>query len=387
VKTFLVGGAVRDKLLGIPVVDRDWVVVGATREQMLAKGFLAVGSDFPVFLHPKTKEEYALARLERKVAAGYTGFEVSFDPSVTLEEDLLRRDLTINAIAESSDGQIIDPYHGCEDIKNKILRHVSPAFIEDPLRVLRIARFAAKLHPFGFKIAPETATLIEQISASGELQALKKERIWKEIEKSLALAKSNIFFQILRECQALVVLMPELDNLWNLSELIDDKSHLGTLTMAALEVVASLDTSIKIRYAVLCHALSCDALVSFSKRIGASNNFTKFALQVNRYLEYSHDINNLSGSNVLKLLQDLNAFQQPDNLTDFLLATEAIFRSKEDYKQQGYPQAARLQKLLLLAKTVTAEPFLVKNMQGKAVGEAIKNKRIELLEAEQKQNN
>jgi len=249
---YLVGGAVRDQLLGIPNYDRDWVVVGATPEEMLAQGFVQVGKDFPVFLHPETKEEYALARTERKQGQGYHGFKVFADPSVSLEADLMRRDLTINAMAQDPEtGEIIDPYGGRQDLENRVLRHVSPAFSEDPLRVLRVARFAAKLAPFGFKLADETQALVQQMATSGELEALTPERVWQEVVKVLNTDQPAVFFEALRQVEALKVLFPEIDCLFTVPQ--SPKHHpegdAGTHTMMVLQAAAQLSKSLSIRFA------------------------------------------------------------------------------------------------------------------------------------------
>lgn len=255
--TYLVGGAVRDKLLGLDVKDRDWVVVGADIDGMLAAGYQQVGSDFPVFLHPKTHEEYALARTERKSGKGYTGFVCDFTPDVTLEEDLQRRDLTVNAIAEAKDGTLIDPYHGQSDLQNRLLRHVSPAFIEDPLRVLRVARFAARFAHLGFTVAPETLSLMREIAESSELASLTAERVWKEWEKSLTYQHPEVFLQVLRDCGALAVVLPEIDCLFGVPqpEQWHPEIDTGIHTLMVAKQATALTDDPVIRFAAQVHDL------------------------------------------------------------------------------------------------------------------------------------
>ncbi|ACY57472.1 tRNA nucleotidyltransferase [Yersinia pestis D106004] len=254
---YLVGGAVRDSLLNLPVTEQDWVVVGATPEQLLKLGYQQVGKDFPVFLHPVSHEEYALARTERKSGQGYTGFTCYAAPDVTLEDDLLRRDLTVNAIARSADGEFIDPYHGKQDLENRVLRHVSDAFGEDPLRVLRVARFAARFAYLGFTIAPETMSLMSNMAQSGELSALTPERVWKETEKALKTQSPHVYFQVLRDCGALAVLFPEIERLFGVPA--PEKWHpeidTGIHTLMTLAIAAQLSPEVDIRFAALCHDL------------------------------------------------------------------------------------------------------------------------------------
>src|ERR1700722_1626058 len=256
-QVYLVGGAVRDALLGIAVKERDWVVVGGTREELLRLQYAQVGRDFPVFLHPETHEEYALARLERKVSPGYRGFTVEFGPEVTLEEDLARRDLTINAIAEASDGTLLDPFGGRRDLEARVLRHVSPAFAEDPVRVLRVARFAARFAPLGFQVAPETLMLMRKMVEQGEVEALVAERVWQETEKALREAGASVFFQVLRECGALKIVFPELNALFGVPQ--PEKWHpeidTGVHTLMVLDQAVRLSTDVKMRFAALGHDL------------------------------------------------------------------------------------------------------------------------------------
>ena len=256
-QVYLVGGAVRDQLLGHPYHEKDYVVVGATPEQLLAQGYQPVGKDFPVFLHPETKDEYALARTERKSGQGYHGFEFYTDISVTLEDDLIRRDLTINAIAMDDDGKIYDPYHGHEDLNNKILRHVSDAFAEDPLRVLRVARFAARYHQYGFTIAEETLALMQQLANSGELKALTPERVWKETSRALMERDADVYFETLRQCGALKVLFPEIDALFGIPQRPEYHPEIdcGIHTLMSLQQACRANYSLDVRFAVLVHDL------------------------------------------------------------------------------------------------------------------------------------
>jgi len=331
---YKVGGAVRDRLLGLPVSDIDWLVVGATVEEMHAKGYRPVGADFPVFLHPKTGEEYALARTERKSGRGYGGFTFHASPDVTLEEDLIRRDLTINAMAEDEAGTVYDPHHGKEDLERRILRHVSPAFAEDPLRVLRVARFAARYAPLGFRVAEETLELMRQISASGELQALTAERSWKEIERALMEAQPQVFFQVLRDCDALQALLPEL---------VDDAQAL-----AALEQAAAHEQPLHVRWACLL-------------------------AQGNQALE-------LPATALLELLQKFDVYRRPQRFEDFVVACQMA--ALGDGKP-GYPQADYLRGAAAAARAVDVKPLVQAGLTGQALGEALKAERLKALEAYQ----
>jgi len=291
-QTYLVGGAVRDELLGLAVHEKDYVVVGATPEEMIKKGFKPVGKDFPVFLHPKTQEEYALARSEKKVARGYKGFEFHTSPDITLEEDLKRRDITINAIAKNQNGQLFDPYHGANDLKHKIIRHVSPAFIEDPVRILRVARFQAKLPDFS--IAPETLNLMKKMVTDGEVDALVPERVWQELHKALKQTKPSLFIQTLLACGALKKIMPELLAVKNL-KLIDHKN------------------TPLIRFALLCHGIDNGHIKSLCQRLRIPSRYTKTAV-----LFSSIDIHKkLTAENILKILLKLDALRKPERVTQF----------------------------------------------------------------------
>ena len=321
-KTYLVGGAVRDKLLGYPVHERDWVVVGATAEQLLAQGYQAVGKDFPVFLHPQTKEEYALARTERKTAPGYTGFECFASPDVTLEQDLLRRDLTVNAMAEDSDGSIIDPYGGRQDLAQKLLRHVSPAFTEDPLRVLRVARFSARYAHLGFTVAEETLALMQQISAGDELQSLPVERIWKELHRALGEQSPRQFFAVLDRVGALPALLPELGGL-------------SPAILQTLDDAARQQQPPAICFAVLFIDIDPQQAKQCCQRIKAPKAFSELAQLVSQYARLCADICN-DAEQLLTLLKQLDAFRRPQRFADFLQCCELLFkhnRSKQQLQQ------------------------------------------------------
>src|SRR5215469_11532582 len=322
-EVYLVGGAVRDRLLGRPVHERDWVVVGARPEDLERDGFVSVGREFPVFLHPGTHEEYALARLERKVAPGYRGFTTQFSPDVTLEEDLRRRDLTINAMAESSSGEIVDPYGGRRDLEARLLRHVSDSFVEDPVRVLRVARFAARYAELGFRVAEETVALMRSMTDSGELTALVPERVWQETERALGESRPDVFFQTLRDCGALAVIFPEIDALFGVPQ--PAKWHpeidTGVHVMLAVRYAASVGASTAVRYATLTHdlgkALTPKAILpshhgheeagvnlveGLSERLKVPNGFRELAVLTCRHHASVHRASELRPSTVLTLL-------------------------------------------------------------------------------------
>ena len=394
-QTYLVGGAVRDKLLGIPVKDRDWVVVGATPEEMLAQGFKAVGKDFPVFLHPETKEEYALARTERKSGKGYKGFTFYTSPDVTLEEDLQRRDLTINAIAEDESGKLIDPYNGEADIKQGLLRHVSDAFVEDPLRVLRIARFAATL---GFKIAPETSRLLKDISATDELEALVPERVWTELEKALSGRYPARFILVLRSCNALVKLFPEIEALFGIPQTKEHHPEIDT----GLHTIMSLNQSTRlsddpiIRFAVLVHDLGKattpkDVLPShhgheargvkiidkLCKRYRIPNKYCELAVNVSKFHLDCHRIQEMKPTTVLKKLEQLDAFRRPERFQQFLIACEADARGRAGFEDREYLQAEYFKNAFNSANEVETNVLQEQGFEGKALGEEIKKQRIQ----------
>ena len=365
-KIYQVGGAVRDKLLNIPVKDRDWVVVGSNAQEMKALGFLQVGKDFPVFLHPDSKQEYALARTERKIAPGYTGFEFDTSTHVTLEQDLMRRDLTINAIAEAENGEFIDPYHGRQDLQDRILRHVSPAFAEDPLRVLRVAKFAARLAHLGFVIADETLTLMRNIAASGELDSLVKERVWQEMEQALRCAAPAVFIQVLRDCHALQVILPEVDRLFGVPQ--PAKHHpevdTGIHTLLCLQQASKLSDDPVVRYATLVHdvgkgitdpgkwpshyaheSLGLKLLAEITTRLHVPKEYSRLAALVCEHHTKLHRIMELRPTTLLKLLESLDAFRRPEQVDKFLLACEADARGRTGFEDCEYPQGHYLSEL------------------------------------------
>jgi len=405
-KVFLVGGAVRDELLGLPCTERDWVVIGSTESDMLALGFKKVGKDFPVFIHPKSAEEYALARTERKTAKGYYGFKCDFSPNITLEEDLLRRDLTINAIAKDTNGKIIDPFGGQNDLKNRVLRHVSPAFIEDPIRVLRVARFAAKFANFGFSIAPETIELMRIIVDNQELNYVTAERVWKEIEKALITNNPQEFFLSLRLSNALEKIFPALNKLWGIPQnaIWHPEIDTGVHTMLALQQAVKLSSDPKIRFAVLCHDLGkgntktedlpkhygheqqgVDLINKWCTQYKVPNNYKSLAVKVAKWHLHSHRASELNPSTILKLFIALDAFRQPKNLQDFLIACTADATGRLGKEQDVYGSADFLNKIFENLGQITAQQFISQGINGKKLGDAIKQAQIKLIKKLKKQ--
>jgi tRNA nucleotidyltransferase (CCA-adding enzyme) len=399
---YLVGGAVRDDLLGYPTSEHDWVVVGAQPQDLIALGYQQVGKDFPVFLHPGSKEEYALARTERKQGHGYTGFAVHCDSAVTLEEDLQRRDLTINAMARRADGHIIDPYGGQRDLAARLLRHVSDAFVEDPLRVLRTARFAARYAHLGFTVAPETLALMAEIVAQGELEHLPAERIWVELERALGERNPEVFITVLRDCGALARLLPELEALFGVPQTAEHHPEIdtGVHTLMALQQAATLSAATDVRFAVLIHDLGkgttpraewprhiaheqrgIKLVDQACKRLRAPNQFRDLASKVCQYHTHCHRALELRGDTLLKLLTATDALRRPDRFEAFLLACEADARGRLGLEQREYPQADYLRRALALAQGVTAAQFADAELAGKALGDAIKREQVRLLEA------
>jgi len=401
-KTYLVGGAVRDKLLGIPVKDRDWVVVGATGPDMLSNGYQQVGKDFPVFLHPETREEYALARTERKSGKGYTGFIVHADRDVTLEEDLMRRDLTINAMAEDDQGQIIDPFKGRRDINNRILRHVSPAFVEDPLRVLRVARFAARYHHLGFTIAGETMDLMQAISTSGELSALVSERVWTETGIALKEKSPQVYFRVLRDCGGLKDLLPEVDNLFGVAQ--PKKYHpeidTGIHTFMVLELAAKLTNDPVVRFAALMHdvgkgavpieqrpsfrgheALGVNLINTACKRIKAPNEYRDLAKMVSLYHTRCHQARSHEPAELLETLEKTDAFRKPERFEKFLLACEADARGRLGLEENPYPQASILRKALEACRKVNTDEIIAQGYRDADIGKQVHQRRLALINA------
>jgi tRNA nucleotidyltransferase (CCA-adding enzyme) len=399
-QVYLVGGAVRDSLLGLPVRERDWVVVGATRDELLRQNYREVGKDFPVFLHPSTHEEYALARLERKVAPGYRGFEFQFGPEVTLEQDLSRRDLTINAIAKCADGTLIDPYGGQADLATRTLRHVSQSFIEDPVRVLRVARFAARFAPMGFVVAPETLKLMRAIVERGELDALVAERVWQETEKALASADPGAFFRVLRDCGALKVIFPEIDALFGVPQ--PAKWHpeidTGVHTLMVLEQAARLSTESAVRFAALVHDLgkgvtppslwpthhgheekSVALIDALATRLRIPTAHRDLAVLVARYHGNVHRAFELRAQTVLEFLEKSDAFRRPERFAQVLLACEADTRGRTGFEAQPYPQRQYLQAARDAAATLRPTAADIAERSGEQIATQLRAQRVKAI--------
>ncbi|WP_460094611.1 multifunctional CCA addition/repair protein [Pseudomonas sp. S2_B03] len=401
-QVYKVGGAVRDRLLGLPVTDIDRVVVGATTEEMLAKGYRPVGADFPVFLHPKTGEEYALARTERKSGRGYGGFTFYASPEVTLEEDLIRRDLTINAMAEDDQLNLTDPYHGQRDLEARILRHVSPAFAEDPLRVLRVARFAARYAGLGFTVADETMDLMRQLSESGELQALTAERSWKEISRALMEDHPQVFIQVLRDCGALKELLPEVDALFGVPqpETHHPEIDTGLHTLSVLEQSAQHKQPLTVRWACLLHDLGkgltpedewprhiahehtgLKLIKAVNERFKVPKDCQELALLAGQYHTHGHRALELKASTLLELLQSFDIYRRPQRFEEFIAACEMDARGRKGLEQRSYPQADYLRGAAKAARAVAVQPLLEKGFKGPELGEALKRERLNALKA------
>ena len=359
-ETFLVGGSVRDELLNLPVKDHDYVVVGSTPEEMVLLGFRSVGKDFPVYLHPKNQNQYALARTERKVARGYKGFEIYTSPKVTLQDDLARRDLTINAIAKDKDGNIIDPFNGVADLEAGLLRHVSPAFSEDPVRVLRVARFSAR---FGFCVAPETLLLMKELVRNGEVNALVPERVWQELARGLMEKKPSHLFYVLRECGALACIMPEIDVLFGIPQQVGRHPEVdtGEHIMQVIDYAASKNYSLPVRFAALTHnlgkgvtpqnlwphhvghePLSAKLINNLCKRIKIPKDSRDLALLVAHYHSNVHRIAELCSATIGDMLLAVDAYRRPKRFEEFIQACECDFHGRSGYDKKPYPQAIRL---------------------------------------------
>jgi tRNA nucleotidyltransferase (CCA-adding enzyme) len=399
-KIYQVGGAVRDKLLGLPVKDRDWVVVGATPDAMLDLGYQQVGSDFPVFLHPHSKEEYALARTERKSGKGYTGFVVHASPEVTLEQDLLRRDLTINAIAMADDGTLVDPYHGLADIAARLLRHVSPAFAEDPLRVLRVARFAARFHHLGFRVAPETLQLMQDIAATGELQQLVPERVWQEWHGALQTKSPQVFFSVLRDSHALGILFPELARLFGVPQPAHFHPEIdtGVHTLMVLEQAAQLSPDPLVRFAALVHDLGKGstppalwpahkgheeegaALIdALSLRLRIPNDYRDLGKLVSLYHTRCHKAPGHDADALLVTLEKTDALRRSERFELFLLACEADARGRLGLETKPYPQRALLQQALAAARRIDIPALARMHQQPLELAAAIRTARVQAI--------
>ena len=402
-KTYLVGGAVRDKLLGLPVTEHDWVVVGSTPEEMLALGYRPVGKDFPVFLHPESGDEYALARTERKTGHGYHGFSFHAAPDVTLEEDLVRRDLTINAIAMDESGELIDPYGGREDLQLGKLRHVSPAFREDPLRVLRVARFLARLEHFGFDISKDTLRLMSEMVAEGEVDHLVPERVWQETRKALEEQRPHRYFETLRKCGALKVLFPEIDALYGVPQprLHHPEVDTGVHTMMVVEQAAHLSMDPKVRFAALVHDLGKGATPPESwprhhgheelgvnlvdqlcDRLKAPNDYRELARLVARYHGHFRRITDeLSAKSTVKTLMALDAFRRPERFREFLLASEADMRGRTGKENEFIPHGRNFIRCLEAAQGVDVSAVIADGFEGAAVGDELYARRVSAVQA------
>jgi len=399
---YKVGGAVRDRLLGRPISEVDWVVVGASAEQMLELGYRPVGADFPVFLHPQTGEEYALARTERKSGRGYGGFTFHASPDVTLEQDLIRRDLTVNAMAEDDQGNLIDPYNGQQDLEARILRHVSPAFAEDPLRVLRVARFAARYAPLGFSVAPETLMLMRRLAESGELAHLTAERSWKEISRALMEPRPDVFVQVLRDCGALAALLPEVDDLFGVPQ---PQAHhpeidTGVHVLSVLRQCAEHDQPLNVRWASLLHDVGkgltpedewprhiaheqkgLRLIQAINERCKAPRDCAELAMLVGEFHTHGHRALELRPSTLLELLQRFDVFRRPQRFAEFVAACEMDARGRLGLEQREYPQGAYLLGAAEAARQVPVKPLLEKGFKGAELGEALNRERLQALKA------
>ncbi len=398
-EVYLVGGAVRDRLMGLPVRDRDWVVVGSTPDELLCRGFKPVGQQFPVFLHPYTREEYALARTERKTGPGYKGFDFSTAPDITIEQDLSRRDLTINAIAQASDGTLIDPYRGETDLENGVLRHVSPAFTEDPVRVLRVARFKAR---FGFSVAAETRDLMKAMVDNGEVDTLVAERTWAELRDALAADKPSVFFELLRESGALARILPEIDALFGVAQ--NAKYHpeidAGIHTLLVVDQAAALSNDLPVRFAALVHdlgkAITPEAqlpshyghewsglgpIKQLCQRLRIPREYRDLALLVCQVHLKVHRARELKAGTILDLLETLDAFRRPQRLEKVLLAGEADVRGRSGRETEAYPQAGFLRSCFKATKEVDTESIARRLKNGPAIAQEIRAQRIEAIKA------
>ncbi len=396
-KLYLVGGAVRDKLLNYPALDQDWLVVGSTPEQMLAQGYQAVGKDFPVFLHPKTKQEYALARTERKQGQGYTGFACYFAEDVTLEQDLLRRDLTINAMAMDEEGQLHDPYGGYQDLQQKILRHVSPAFAEDPLRVLRVARFYARYKHLGFQIADETLNLMRLLSHSGELQHLTAERVWQESARALQERNPEAYIEVLYQVGALAALMPELARLWGVPNPAKWHPEIdsGIHTLLVLQQAALLSDRLDVRFAALCHDVGkgetdpalwpshhghehsgLPVLKTMCERLRVPNDCKELALLACQYHQLLHKALELRPATVLKLFDGIDLWRKPERLDLLLLCAVADLRGRTGFEQADYPQQEYLLQAAQAARAVDIKAIVAAGLKGEAIKHKLAEHRL-----------
>jgi len=397
---YLVGGAVRDALLNIPIKDRDWVVVGATPEQLLAQGFQQVGADFPVFLHPHNKEEHALARTERKSGNGYQGFDCRFSPDITLEEDLLRRDLTINAMAQDEQGNIIDPYHGQQDLQDKMLRHVSPAFAEDPLRVLRVARFAARFAGLGFQVAEETLALMRQMVTDGELDHLVAERVWQETQRALAEDHPQVYFQVLRDCGALKIWFKEIDDLFGIPqpEQYHPEIDCGIHALMSLQACVPLSEHMAPRWAALTHDLGkalsdketlprhfghetkgLKPIKALCKKLKTPKEAQQLALLSCEFHTHIHRAFELKPETLLKVFDRTDAWRKAERFEQLLVVSLADSRGRTGFEHCDYPQAGYMRDALQVALSVTAQDMIAQGLAGPAIREGLQSARAKKL--------
>lgn len=398
--SYLVGGAVRDQLLGLPVTEHDYVIVGATPQELLDQGFKLVGQDFPVFLHPKTKYEYALARTERKIGPGYTGFACYAAPDVTLEDDLKRRDLTINAMAQTESGQIIDPFAGQQDLAAKILRHVSPAFAEDPVRILRVARFMARYKALGFRIADETLLLMQQMVFSGEVRNLVPERVWQEFVRALQEPDPQEFIITLRSCSALKVLFPEIDQLFGVPNPIEWHPEIdtGIHILMVLKQAAQLTLDPQVRFAALLHDLGkgitpkekwphhpgheehgVDLIKQLAKRYLIPRDYLDLAVLASRYHTHCHRVFDLKATTLVKTLEDLDAFRRPGRFKQFLLVCEADFRGRTGFEDKPYLQSEFMLNAYEIAAKVDVSELMNQGFTGKLLGDKLHQARVSVV--------
>jgi tRNA nucleotidyltransferase (CCA-adding enzyme) len=398
----MVGGAVRDALLGLPVNDRDWVVVGATPQEMIALGYLPVGRDFPVFLHPQTREEYALARTERKTARGYHGFVFHAEPNITLEDDLARRDLTINAMAQTDEGRLIDPFAGQADLRNRLLRHVTVAFREDPVRILRVARFAARFADF--RVADETLALMRQMVEAGEVDALVAERVWQELARGLMEHKPSRMFEVLRECGALARLLPEVDRLWGVPQRADYHPEVdtGVHLMMVMDMSARLEAPLPVRFACLTHDLgkgttpadilprhigheerSARLLKGVCERLRVPTECKELAEVVAREHGNIHRSSEFGAAAIVRLLERCDAFRKPQRFDLALLACECDARGRGGMEDKPYPQRERLRAALAAAQSVATHEIAAQaqaqQVDGPKIGELIQRARVQAV--------
>lgn len=400
-KIYLVGGAVRDKRLNISIKDQDWLVVGSTAQEMIEQGYIQVGADFPVFLHPETKDEYALARTEKKSGHGYQGFVLDTSKSITLEEDLLRRDLTINAMVMTEEGEIIDPYGGQKDLEDRVLRHVSDAFVEDPLRVLRVARFAARLAHLDFKVAPETLALMQNIADQGELNHLTPERVWQEAERALGERSPWVFFETLKHTNSLSILFPEIDALFGIPQPAQYHPEIdtGIHSLLSLKAASELSPSSSVRFAALVHdlgkaltpqnkwpahhgheKLGISPIKNLTTRIKTPNNYKELALMTSEYHTHIHRAFELRSGTTLKVLKSCDAFRKPERFKDMLVCCKADARGRTGFEDTTYKQADYIEAILAKLSQITTREIIQQGYKGKEIGKQLDILRLKTID-------